>query len=151
MRVCWNRQTGTFEGRVSMTYEFKSRHSHQSRASTRRRVVEVLLFYSFFSRVEAASFLLPLDSVTLDPIRLWVRRYFFLLRLDRKRHFFAASLQSRASTRRRVVEALFCGFFNYKNAFGFYLVNTAYMLQCSPKLSPIVSQSFFTRVCSPIM
>ena len=28
MRVCWNRQTGTFEGRVSMTYEFKSRHSH---------------------------------------------------------------------------------------------------------------------------
>ena len=29
MRVCWNRQTGTFEGRVSMTYEFKSRHSHQ--------------------------------------------------------------------------------------------------------------------------
>ena len=29
MRVCWNRQTGTFEGRVSLTYEFKSRHSHQ--------------------------------------------------------------------------------------------------------------------------
>ncbi len=28
MRVCWNRQTGTFEGRVSLTYEFKSRHSH---------------------------------------------------------------------------------------------------------------------------
>ena len=118
MRVCWNRQTGTFEGRVSMTYEFKSRHSHQRDAG---------------------------------PIRLWVRRYFFLLRLDRKRQFSAASLQSRASTRRRVVEALFCGFFNYKNAFGFYLVNTAYMLQCSPKLSPIVSQSFFTRVCSPIM
>ena len=30
MRVCWNRQTGTFEGRVSMTYEFKSRHSHHN-------------------------------------------------------------------------------------------------------------------------
>ena len=29
MRVCWNRQTGTFEGRVSTTYGFKSRHSHQ--------------------------------------------------------------------------------------------------------------------------
>ena len=29
LRVCWNRQTGTFEGRVSMTYGFKSRHSHQ--------------------------------------------------------------------------------------------------------------------------
>ena len=31
MRVCWNRQTGTVEGRVSMTYEFKSRHSHHHR------------------------------------------------------------------------------------------------------------------------
>ena len=30
MRVCWNRQTGTFEGRVSLAYGFKSRHSHQS-------------------------------------------------------------------------------------------------------------------------
>ena len=29
MRVCWNRQTGTFEGRVSLAYGFKSRHSHQ--------------------------------------------------------------------------------------------------------------------------
>ena len=28
LRVCWNRQTGTFEGRVSLTYGFKSRHSH---------------------------------------------------------------------------------------------------------------------------
>ena len=31
MRVCWNRQTGTFEGRVSLTYGFKSRHSHHNR------------------------------------------------------------------------------------------------------------------------
>ena len=30
-RVCWNWQTGTFEGRVSMTYGFKSRHSHHMR------------------------------------------------------------------------------------------------------------------------
>ena len=29
MRVCWNRQTGTFEGRVSLTYGFKSRLPHQ--------------------------------------------------------------------------------------------------------------------------
>lgn len=29
MRVCWNRQTGTFEGRVSSTYGFKSRLPHQ--------------------------------------------------------------------------------------------------------------------------
>ena len=27
-RVCWNWQTGTFEGRVSLAYGFKSRHSH---------------------------------------------------------------------------------------------------------------------------
>ena len=33
MRVCWNRQTGTFEGRVSLTYGFKSRHSHQFECS----------------------------------------------------------------------------------------------------------------------
>ena len=37
---------------------FKSCSARQSRASTRRRVVEVLLFYSFFSCVKAASFLL---------------------------------------------------------------------------------------------
>ena len=29
MRACWNWQTGTFEGRVFMTYGFKSRRSHQ--------------------------------------------------------------------------------------------------------------------------
>ncbi len=34
MRVCWNRQTGTFEGRVSMTYGFKSHHSHQRTLAT---------------------------------------------------------------------------------------------------------------------
>ena len=30
MRECWNWQTGTFEVRVSMTYGFKSRFSHQT-------------------------------------------------------------------------------------------------------------------------
>ena len=29
MRECWNWQTGTFEGRVSTTYGFKSRLAHQ--------------------------------------------------------------------------------------------------------------------------
>ena len=29
VRQCWNRQTGTFEGRVSLTYGFKSRLPHQ--------------------------------------------------------------------------------------------------------------------------
>ena len=28
MRQCWNWQTGTFEGRVSLTYGFKSRLPH---------------------------------------------------------------------------------------------------------------------------
>ena len=30
MRECWNWQTGTFEVRVSLTYGFKSRFSHQT-------------------------------------------------------------------------------------------------------------------------
>ena len=34
LRVCWNRQTGTFEGRVSSTYGFKSHHSHQKKENT---------------------------------------------------------------------------------------------------------------------
>ena len=33
MRVCWNWQTGTFEGRVSLTYGFKSRLPHQRLSS----------------------------------------------------------------------------------------------------------------------
>ncbi len=45
LRVCWNRQTGTFEGRVSMTYEFKSRHSHQSTPSSKS---SVFLFYMIY-------------------------------------------------------------------------------------------------------
>ena len=31
MRQCWNWQTGTFEGRVSLTYGFKSRLPHQAK------------------------------------------------------------------------------------------------------------------------
>ena len=31
MRACWNWQTGTFEGRVFMTYGFKSRLAHHAK------------------------------------------------------------------------------------------------------------------------
>ena len=38
-----------------------------------------------FARLRLAFLLLPpVDSITLDPIRLWVQRYFIALRLDRK-------------------------------------------------------------------
>ncbi len=36
MRQCWNRQTGTFEGRVSSTYGFKSHLPHQTKKDTIR-------------------------------------------------------------------------------------------------------------------
>ena len=53
LRVCWNWQTGTFEGRVSLAYGFKSRHSHQNRKSAdeNRRIFDFVLFilnYSIF-------------------------------------------------------------------------------------------------------
>ena len=57
MRVCWNRQTGTFEGRVSMTYEFKSRHSHHLKNLTNSLIkrfvrfsfyLESLMFFAVF-------------------------------------------------------------------------------------------------------
>ena len=41
MRVCWNRQTGTFEGRVSKTYGFKSRHSHQQKGLLRQVLLQL--------------------------------------------------------------------------------------------------------------
>ena len=44
MRVCWNRQTGTFEGRVSLTYGFKSHHSHQKNGK-HRKMLAVFLFF----------------------------------------------------------------------------------------------------------
>ena len=47
MRVCWNRQTGTFEGRVSTTYGFKSRHSHQKKRQKSTR------FLSLFHRYKS--------------------------------------------------------------------------------------------------
>ena len=50
MRVCWNRQTGTFEGRVSMTYEFKSRHSHQAEPGRNPRS-KLGFFFCLFARV----------------------------------------------------------------------------------------------------
>ena len=47
MRVCWNRQTGTFEGRVSLTYGFKSRHSHHFEAPVTRTILRQFLTASF--------------------------------------------------------------------------------------------------------
>ncbi len=44
MRVCWNRQTGTFEGRVSLAYGFKSHHSHQNK-----------IYYTVFQRADVPS------------------------------------------------------------------------------------------------
>ena len=47
MRQCWNWQTGTFEGRVSSTYGFKSRLPHQSELlKSRRYAVSEVFFLS---------------------------------------------------------------------------------------------------------
>ena len=48
MRQCWNRQTGTFEGRVSLTYGFKSHLPHQT--SLRKPLKIKGLRSSFFAR-----------------------------------------------------------------------------------------------------
>ena len=40
--MCWNWQTGTFEGRVFMTYGFKSRHSHHK---NKGHLFDVLYFF----------------------------------------------------------------------------------------------------------
>ena len=44
MRQCWNWQTGTFEGRVSLTYGFKSRLPHHKK----RRYSEAIEEYRSF-------------------------------------------------------------------------------------------------------
>jgi len=62
-RVCWNWQTGTFEGRVSMTYGFKSRHSHHVEAK--------LSFAStFFVKNSYARFLASPPSQKVTPMLL---------------------------------------------------------------------------------
>ena len=48
MRQCWNRQTGTFEGRVSLTYGFKSRLPHQVRGFAKAKPLSFLPFVSYF-------------------------------------------------------------------------------------------------------
>ena len=48
MRQCWNRQTGTFEGRVSLTYGFKSRLPHQVRGFAKAKPLSFLPFMSYF-------------------------------------------------------------------------------------------------------
>ena len=50
MRACWNWQTGTFEGRVFMTYGFKSRRSHQvNRGRNLELKSETIQIPAFFS------------------------------------------------------------------------------------------------------
>ena len=45
MRQCWNWQTGTFEGRVSLTYGFKSRLPHQVRKLANPLFIRVCEFF----------------------------------------------------------------------------------------------------------
>ena len=45
MRQCWNWQTGTFEGRVSLTYGFKSRLPHQVRKLANTLFTRVCKFF----------------------------------------------------------------------------------------------------------
>ncbi len=47
MRQCWNWQTGTFEGRVSLTYGFKSRLPHQVRKLANPLSMRVCEFFCF--------------------------------------------------------------------------------------------------------
>ena len=48
MRQCWNRQTGTFEGRVSLTYGFKSRLPHQVRGFAKAKPLSFFAFRVLF-------------------------------------------------------------------------------------------------------
>ena len=56
MRVCWNWQTGTFEGRVSMTYGFKSRHSHQNFPNRAVRFVSEIFLFARGTGLEKGGF-----------------------------------------------------------------------------------------------
>ena len=48
--MCWNRQTGTFEGRVSLTYGFKSHYSHQIKSCCSFSVTAFLMRNQFSSK-----------------------------------------------------------------------------------------------------
>ena len=52
VRACWNWQTGTFEGRVFMTYGFKSRRSHQQKSILR----DAFLFMSLLTVIPRSNF-----------------------------------------------------------------------------------------------
>ena len=89
MRVCWNRQTGTFEGRVSSTYGFKSRHSHQTKKDFHLEVLFVLLCesvlcvdetYSYATHPNKRGMHLLIDADTsLTPIDYTNKFYIFLI------------------------------------------------------------------------
>ena len=46
MRKCWNRQTGTFEVRVSMTCGFKSHLPHQTKVPMAYPAMGIFVWYS---------------------------------------------------------------------------------------------------------
>ena len=59
-----------------------------------------------------SSSLIVSTSVPLDPIRLWVQRYFLPLRLDRKRHLFCYIFPTEClGTQTRIRGAFFAVFF----------------------------------------
>ena len=71
MRECWNRQTGTFEVRVSSTYGFKSHFAHQKESS-----------------IFSIPFLLPKAA---SPKGAWTREGFEALRKQSCELFLAKS------------------------------------------------------------
>ena len=64
MRQCWNRQTGTFEGRVSLTYGFKSRLPHQVRGFAKAKPLSFCVFASYFVAGFAADLYKKYPSAT---------------------------------------------------------------------------------------
>ena len=62
MRVCWNRQTGTFEVRVSMTCGFKSHRSHHQTESGRNLRSGLSFLFCFLLAFMVTSILSSLPS-----------------------------------------------------------------------------------------
>ena len=66
MRKCWNRQTGTFEVRVSMTCGFKSHLPHQKRTPMAYPAMGVLFFPATQTKQSP-----PASSRCQGALRLW--------------------------------------------------------------------------------
>ena len=94
MRQCWNWQTGTFEGRVSLTYGFKSHLPHQSRTSTRKPRSSFFLYYGCVLAFIAGIFL-QRNSIWLSPDIIRVPGSVLLFcRFTCGKHFFIIQLQT---------------------------------------------------------